>query len=464
MLIWLIVLGIFGILGATGYYKGAIRASVSLVGLGFATFLALPLSPPLRPLVPKLGLVNPIWEWIVPPAAVFAIIVLIFLGIAFAVHFKVAHHFKYATDDYTRIRWERLNQRLGLCVGLAGAGIYTVLVCLVIYIFGYPAVQLTSDSSPGFQQFLSSARKDLQSSGLDRTVSSLDPMDEKYYMVSDLIGLLYQNPTVLDRLLNYPAFLALSERQEIKDLTTDTDFLNGWQTKAPVLDLFNLPKVQGIINNAEIVGEIKQVDLKDLYRYLSTGKSDKYDEEKILGRWRLDVGSTFTQTRKKNPEMSAAEMARLKILITVFLPKLTFMATPDNKAYMRLEMTDQAKQIVEAAQKAVEAARKAIEEGTGAAPAPQMDARMMQRYGLRPGQRGAVVPAATPTPAAVSTNAPLPGIPDIKLAGQGTWERDGTKYKLKITGDKGHTASGDGVTEDERFLVTLDGQPLIFVR
>ena len=36
------------------------------------------------------------------------------------------------------------------------------------------ASDLTSDSSPGFQQFLSSARKDLQSSGLDRTVSSLD--------------------------------------------------------------------------------------------------------------------------------------------------------------------------------------------------------------------------------------------------------------------------------------------------
>ena len=68
MLIWLIILAIFGILGATGYYKGAIRAAVSLVGLGFACVLALPLSPPLRPLVPKLGLVNPVWEWIVPPA------------------------------------------------------------------------------------------------------------------------------------------------------------------------------------------------------------------------------------------------------------------------------------------------------------------------------------------------------------------------------------------------------------
>jgi hypothetical protein len=437
---------------------------VSLVGLGFAAFLAQPLSPPLRPLVPKLGLVNPVWEQIVPPAAVFLIIVLIFLGIGFVVHMKVAHHFKYATDDFTRIRWERLNQRLGLCVGLVGGVIYTLLLSTIIYVAGYPAVQLVTDESPAMERFLSSARKDLQSTGLDRTLSALDPMDEKYYLTSDLIGLLYNNPTVLDRLVNYPAFLALSERQEVKDLITDTDFLNLWQTKSPFLNLFNHPKVQGLINNGEVVTEVKQVDLKDLYRYLASGKSDKYDEEKILGRWRLDVATTFTQTRKKNPEMTAADMSRLKLLVTIFLPRLTFMATPDNKAFVRLELTDQARQMVEAARAAQAAAQRTAEEA-GAAPPPQMDARMRQRYFPRGGGPGAPAPGTPTPPPTRATNAPLPGIPDVKFAGQGTWEREGTKYKLKITDEGGRTTSGEGsTTEDERLLMTLDGQPLVFVR
>ncbi len=461
MLIWLIVLAIFAVLGATGYYKGAIRATVSLIGLGFATFLALPLSPFLRPLVPKLGLVNPVWDWILPPAVVFLVVTLIFLGLGFLVHAKVAHHFKYATDDYTRIRWERLNRVLGLCIGLTAGGVYSVLVGLMIYIFGYPAVQLTNEESPLWQRLLATARKDLQSSGMDKTMAALDLMHEKYYLSTDLVGLLYQNPIVLDRLLNYPAFLALGERDDVKELTTDTDFLNGWQTKVPILNIVNQPKVMGLIKNAEVASEIRQVDLKDLYRYLGSGKSDKYDEERILGRWRLDVASTFTLTRKKNPDMTAAEMSQVRLLLTVFMPSINFMATPDNKAFMRVQLTDQAKQMIEAARAAVAAAQSAVE-GSSAA-MPQMDARMMQRYGLRPGQRPGLAPPPE-TEAVKAPEQPLPGIPELRLSGDGTWERVGTKYRVKIKNEKGQEVSGEGTADEDRLLVTLDGQPLVFIR
>ncbi len=461
MLIWLIVFAIFAILGVTGYYKGAIRSAVSLIGLGFAVFLALPLSPLLRPLVPKLGLINPVWDHILPPAVVFLVVALIFVGLGFLVHFKVAHHFKYATDDYTRIRWERLNRVLGLCIGLTAGGVCTILVGLMIYIFGYPAVQLTSEESPLWQRLLATARKDLQTSGMDRTMAALDLMNEKYYLSTDLVGLLYQNPVVLDRLLNYPAFLALSERDDVRDLTTDTDFLNGWQTKRPILDIVNHSKVMGLIKNSEFGNEVRQADLKDLYRYLGSGKSDKYDEEKILGRWQLDVASTFTLTRKKNPDMTVGEMTQMRLLITVFLPRLSFMATPDNRAFMRVELTDQAKQMIEAARAAIAAAQRAAEEAGTVA--PQMDARMMQRYGLRPGQRpGLPPPDETEKPKAPEQ--PLPGIPEIRLSGEGTWERAGTKYKLTIKNEKGQQASGEGTADEDRLLLTLDGQPLVFIR
>jgi len=247
----------------------------------------------------------------------------------------------------------------------------------------------------------------------------------------------------------------------VKDLTTDTDFLNGWQTKRPILDIVNHSKVMGLIKNSEFGNEVRQADLKDLYRYLGSGKSDKYDEEKILGRWQLDVASTFTLTRKKNPDMTVGEMTQMRLLITVFLPKLSFMATPDNRAFMRVELTDQAKQMIEAARAAIAAAQRAAEEAGTVA--PQMDARMMQRYGLRPGQRpGLPPPDETQKPKAPEQ--PLPGIPEVRFSGEGTWERVGTKYKLTIKNEKGQQVSGEGTADEDRLLLTLDGQPLVFIR
>lgn len=477
MLTWLIVILIFGILGVTGYYKGGIRAAVSLVGLCFATFLALPLSPFLRPLVPKVGLANPIWSWVLPPVVVFLVIVLIFTGLAFLVHHKVTLHFKYTTDDYTRLRWERLNQQLGLCMGLVAASIYVLLLGVIVYVFGYPAVQVTSDESPVPQRLLSSVRKELQEGGLDKTLASLDPMPETYYLSSDLIGLLYQNPGLQERLLNYPAFLSLAERSEIKEIAGDVEFLNLWQTRAPILNLVNHPKIQGVIKNAEIVGEIRQVDLKDLHQYLTTGKSAKYDEEKILGRWNLDSSATFTLARKKRPDMSAKDMDKLKTLVGVFLARASLMATPDNKITVKVPLTDEANRLIEAAKaKLAAAAAQAAAAADGAgAPPPMMDPRyppprMDPRYrqylsGGRTPEPSA--PEQRPKPAATPKN--LPGIPDVNLAGEGSWGREGTRYKLKLTDEQSKTHAGDGTADDEHLLINLDGissglQTFAFVR
>ncbi len=468
MLTWIIVIAVFGVLGVTGYYKGAVRSAVSLVGLCTATFLALPLAPMLKPLVPKVGLTNQLWSVVLPPVVVFLSIVLIFFGIAFLVHSKVSMHFKYATDDYTRIRWERLNQRVGACIGFVGASIYALVIGLVFYVVGYPAVQMTGDESPAWQRMAASVRKELQENGLDKTLASIDPMKDKYYLSSDLIGLLYQNPALLDRLLNYPAFLALSERPEIMDIVTDVEFLNSWQTRAPIMNLVNHPKVQGLINNADIAGEISQVDFKDLIQYLNTGKSAKYDEEKILGRWYLDASVTFTLARKQRPDMTAQEMAKLKTLVAVFLAKTSLMATPDNKYSIRVELTDQANRIIEAAKAAAAAALAASQAASGESPPPTMDPRMADRY-FRGMRRGPGTPAPEQQPAQQTAAVELPGIPKFSLAGQGTWERDGTKYKLRLVDEKNQSHAGEAKADDERLLAELDGlapglRSLVFVR
>lgn len=456
MLIWMIVIVVLGVLGVTGYYKGAIRSLVSLIGLFLAMFLSLPLSPALRPLVPKVGITNPVLSWLLPPAVVFLLFVLVFTGVAFFLHYKLVLFFKYKTDDYVRQAWERLNRRLGLCVGLVGGGIYIVLVGLLIYIFGYPAVQVTSDDSPAGMRFLSKARLELHEAGLDRTLAAIDPMPEYFYLASDVLGLLYNNHPLWERVATYPAFLALGDRAELQDIATDVDLQGMLQTKAPVITIVNHAKIQTVINNSEIMQELRQTDLKDLYQYLKSGKSAKYDEVKILGRWRLDTAATLTLERKKNPDITPAEMKKLRLLVMVFLEKVSFMATPDNRAFVKMDLSEEAKKMIEAAKAA--AAPRPTEDG--AAPGAVMDSRMAMRYGLRP-RTGA--PTPTPAPAATPAAPALP-VPDVNLASQGTWERDGDKYKLKLKDEKGKDQSADATADEERMVVMLQGHPMVFVR
>jgi len=454
MLIWLIVVIVLGVLGVTGYYKGAIRSLVSLIGLLLAMFLSLPLSPGLRPLLPKVGLTNPIVTWLLPPAVVFLLFVLVFAGAAFFLHYKLVLFFKYRTDDYVRLAWERLNRRLGLCVGLVGGAIYVVLVGLLIYVFGYPAVQMTSDESPAQMRFLSKARLELHEAGLDRTLAAIDPMPEYYYLASDVLGLVYNNHPLWERVATYPAFLALGDRPELQDIATDVDLQGMLQTKAPVMTIVNHPKIRTVIDNAEIMQELRKTDLKDLYQYLKTGKSAKYDEVKILGRWRLDTAATLTLERKKNPDINPAEMKKLRLLVMVFLEKVSFMATPDNGAFVKMDLSEEAKKIIEAAKAA--AAPKQVEEGS--APGATMDPRVAARYGLRPRPT-----APAPVPVATAAAPALP-VPNVNLASQGTWERDGDKYKLKLKDEKGKDQSGDATADEERLTMMLQGHPMVFVR
>ncbi len=462
MLLWLIVLVIFALLAVTGYYKGAIRSLVALVGLIVATYLALPLSPWLKPLVPKVGLVHPVWAIVVPPLVVFLLIALLFVGLSFLVHHKVAMHFKYATDDYTRIRWERLNQRLGLSVGLMGGAVYSLLVGLVIYIFGYPVVQVTSDDSPAMQRFLSSARQDVSSSGLDKTLAAIDPVPNTYYQASDVLGMIYQNyATLQQRMANYPAFLTFGERPEFKEIATDTTLLNLLQTRGPVIEVIKHPKIVALLNNAEVMSELQQLSLKDLYQYLKTGKSTKYAEEKILGWWQLDPHATFTLARKKNPDMPAKRMAELKQMLMVWIPLLKVMAAPDNSLMLRIDISPQAQQFVEQAKGALEAAQQAAQAAQGGPNLNQLPPGYAERYGMRRPQQTAPPDAPPAAPPAA-----LPGVPQIDLSGKGTWQREGSssRYTVKFQSDQGRSKEATAIIQDDELLLTSDGMTMVFVR
>ncbi len=88
MTIWIMAVLLFALFGALGYAKGAIRMVFPLMGLALGTFLAVPLGPVVKPLVPLVGLKNPIWSILLPPVIVFFLIAIVFIDIGFIVHWN----------------------------------------------------------------------------------------------------------------------------------------------------------------------------------------------------------------------------------------------------------------------------------------------------------------------------------------------------------------------------------------
>ncbi|MBI4657474.1 MAG: CvpA family protein [Verrucomicrobia bacterium] len=464
MLIWTLAVLLVVIVCGLGYLQGALRLGVSIVGLFLSLMLAFPLSPLCARLVPLVGIKHPVWTVVWPPIWAFLILFLIFVGIAFFVQHRVNLYFKYRTDDLTRLRWERLNKRLGICLGCFMASVWLFVFGLVIHITGHFAVQVVSDDTSSMTfRYLSRAKQDLHATGLEKSVAVFDPMPATYYQVCDIIGLIYNNPILLNRLSQYPPFLSLGQRQEFQDIATDAEFNNLLQTKGDIAQILNHPKTQSVIYNSEIVQELLGQDLKDLRHYLESGKSPKFDDEKILGRWDLDFYATLAQERKKRPNLTASEMSRLKKTLTEALKTVTFMATTDKKVDLKVEVSEQVRQAIQAATQAAQAAQAA------AAGSPQFGGSRMspeyaQRYGLT-GPSGSRSPSpppqAAPTTPTASTNI---SFSQPIYSAQGSWERQGEKYQVKLQDEKGKSQSTLATADDEKLVINAPLIALVFNR
>src|SRR5205814_8025511 len=110
-----------------------------------------------------------------------------------------------------------------------------------------------------------------------------------------------------------------------------------------------------------------------------------------------DRYATVAQAKRKKPDMSATEMSRLKKEAD-FMSNVSFVATTDNKALLKVELTDQQKQMLQAAQ------APATAPAAAAAPGSSMPPDVARRYGLTP--RGGRPPAVrAPVPAAQASKA-----------------------------------------------------------
>lgn len=334
MTIWLLTILLLTCVAALGYQQGAIRASISFFGIILAAMLA-PLGGKLfKPLLGLFGVVNPVWLWVLPPFFGFILILALVKVGGFFVHQKVDVYYKYKAGDLRLALWERLNDRLGACVGLLNGVAYLILIAMVIQAFSYWTVQMASaGSDPKTVRLLNTLGRDLESTGMSKVAKAVDPMTEEFYDTADLTGLLYQNSLLEARLLRYPGLLSLGEKPEFQTLGNDSAFAEMRLTGASVSDVLEQPSAKAIFANPALLTEIWttiQPDLKDLGYYLTNGVSQKPAYlDPILGRWRFDIGGSLLAYRRLRPSLAGTEAARMRAWLQERYAKTTIVAAPD---------------------------------------------------------------------------------------------------------------------------------------
>ena len=131
MTIWLLAILVLASVAALGYQQGAIRASITFFGIILAALLAPLAGKIFKPLLGLFGMTNPVWLWVLPPLFGFILVLALVKLVAFFVHQKADVYYKYKAGDLRLSLFERLNDRLGACVGLLNGVAYLVLIAFV---------------------------------------------------------------------------------------------------------------------------------------------------------------------------------------------------------------------------------------------------------------------------------------------------------------------------------------------
>ncbi len=339
MTIWILALILWLFCALLGHKQGAIRASISFVGIIISALLAWPLSG----LVARVLLLvfhHPIAVWLLSPIIAFVLLMIVFKSMAFEIHRRVRIKYQYARDELRMILWQRVNQRVGLAIGFLNAFLYLVLISVPIYNLSYWTTQIAPSDQETFQfRLLDRMGRDMDATGLTKIACAIDPAPDYYFKAADLAGLVRQNPQLADRLTAYPPFLPLGERDDFKALAADSAFLNTWQTHGPFTQIWNAPQILSLRQNkqaADLVWNLVKANLDDLIAYLHTGQSAKYDSEPILGRWDVNIVKSLHLLLQTRANVPSTEMAELRALWNTAYAQTVFVAAPapGSEAYL----------------------------------------------------------------------------------------------------------------------------------
>ncbi|MGA3182958.1 MAG: hypothetical protein ABSF38_21765 [Verrucomicrobiota bacterium] len=334
-MVWIILLLCLGLAGLGGYHRGPICAGFSLIGLLAGLLLAQPLSPLTQFLLPLLGAQNPLWRFFLPGVIAFLAVLFLFKIVGNFLHQKITFHYRYKQkDERLLFRWERLYARLGFCVGLLNGAIYFFILMLPVYIGGYFLAEAAPADAPAGLRLLVSLRAQLHESNLDRVLAPYDPVPPEFYQAGDIIDLVLHNPPLQARLAHYPPLLTLGRQKEFQDIAADPQLQQMIQSQASVRDLLGNGKIQAVVTNVVLLARIRGLigqDLPDLRQFLNTGKSTKYDPEKILGVWNINLRATWAAERAANPNSTARQIAGMRYTFIPLIRDLCLTATTDNQ-------------------------------------------------------------------------------------------------------------------------------------
>jgi len=326
-------------LAGMGLRQGIVRVTFSTVGIVLGAILAVPVGRLIRPAAAAVGISHATVLWMLPPVIVFVVVVVGFKIAALAVDHKVEVFFKYKAGDLRSALWNRLNHRLGMCLGVVNGALYLILLSFVIYIFSYWTVQLAAPTgNPKLLRLMNQLGRDLQSTGMARAARAIDRMPAYYYETADLAGVLYHTPLLEARMYRYPAFLGLAEAPAFQEILNDKTFTELWQKQASIVELFNYRSIQAILKNKDLLKTLwatTKPNLQDLRTYLETGKSPVYDSMRIVGRWDFNVNGTMALLRKARPNISSSEMSRVKKLIAQNYAAVTLIAMTDQRVFIK---------------------------------------------------------------------------------------------------------------------------------
>lgn len=316
MTIWILAIVLMVSAALAGWRQGAIRAGISFVGILFAWLLAGLIGKLIHPVLTHLGASNPIIAWAIAPIVGFILISAAFKIAAQPIHHRIEHFYRYKAGDLRLALWQRMNTRLGICLGLLNGALYFILVSFLIFNLSYWTTQVCTGSKQSFLvRWTNSLGADLQSNGLDKMACGVASMPPMFYKLADLSGMLCQNPQVGKRFADYPGLISLWQREDMQPLVQDSTVTSAASSGTPIGQVLDDPNVRAFLKNKELVqlaSGILKTNMSDLMEYLKTGQSKKYGDIKILGRWNFNPAVTFAWMRQEQPKMSVNEARAIR--------------------------------------------------------------------------------------------------------------------------------------------------------
>ena len=339
MLIWILALLVLASGVGLSLRLGSACAAVSFVGIVAGSLFAHLVGRLFKPLLAHVIGADPVLLWAIPGIVGFLIVYVIFVAVGVEVQRRVGVYYKYKAGDLRFALWERLNLRLGGCVGVLNGVAWLVLISFFIFNLSYWTAQIAPSANEAKTTHLvNNLGYGLQSTGLDKAARAVGSIPGSFYRTANFVGLLVQNPHLTARLADYPAFISLTERSDVQQLSQDSSLVEAWNTGAPMGQILNDSQVQAILKNTNLIAavwSIVQTNMDDITNYLITGKSPKYDSEKIIGRWSFDVVPALGALLESQPKIKPADLRAIRAVWNQAFAQTTFVAGADGQAFLQ---------------------------------------------------------------------------------------------------------------------------------